>query len=190
MSSGRPRHRNICESCLAIDVRQLHREGRLLAYQSFPLSWRCDGQPFGSIRVNTDHDLLILRFQIKEVGDASFNLIEQRVPIVWTACALGGRRPWLFCNAESAGISCNHRVAKIYLGGGPVFACRRCHSLSYSSQSSSPFHRDIAKAMKIRMKLGGSPNLLEPFPARPKGLHKRTYERLRKIHDEADSRLG
>jgi hypothetical protein len=43
--------------------------------------------------------------------------------------------------------------------------------------------------MNIRLRLGGSPNLFDPFPDKPKGLHKSTYKRLRNIHDAAESRL-
>jgi hypothetical protein len=181
--------RSTCENSLAIDVRQLHREGRLLAHQSFPLSWRFGDEPFGSINVRTEHDRLILRFQVKATIGSGMKLVEQDVPIIWTACTLGGRRPWFRCTAVSAGVSCDRRAAKIYLGGSSVFACRRCYGLAYMSQSKSAFHRDIAKAMKIRMQLRGSPNLFDPFPTRPKGLHRSTYERLRKIHDAVERRL-
>jgi hypothetical protein len=49
--------------------------------------------------------------------------------------------------------------------------------------------RVIGKAQKIRMPLGGSPNLFDEFPERPKGMHRRTYERLKKIHDATEGRL-
>jgi hypothetical protein len=190
MSRGRPRHRNICESCQSIDVRQLHREGRLLKYQSFSVSWKFGDEAFGSIGVRTESNVVILRFQYTRLECSESELIEQSIPIEWTACALGGQRPWFLCNALTGGIQCGRRAAKIYLSGSPVFACRHCYDLGYASQSSSAFHRDIAKAMKIRIRLGGSPNLFDPFPPKPKGLHRATYERLRRSHDAAEGRLS
>jgi hypothetical protein len=188
MSIGRFRYRINCENCLCLDVRQLHREGRLLTLQSFPMAWNIDDKPYGGIQVQTGSDGVILRFQCKGLESSEWKLVEQNVPITWTGCALGGRRPWFVCNSEdNSGTRCSRRAAKIYLGAYPVFACRCCQGLTYASQKQTPHLRLISKAMKIRMRLGGSPNLFDPFPDRPKGLHRKTYERLRKIHDAADS---
>ena len=43
----------------------------------------------------------------------------------------------------------------------------------------------VFRAQKIRMGHGGSANMLEPFPERPKGMHHNTYMRLFWEHGEA-----
>jgi hypothetical protein len=52
-----------CENCQSLDVRKLHREGRLQTCQSFPISWKFGDEPYGSIDVRTEPNLVILRFQ-------------------------------------------------------------------------------------------------------------------------------
>ena len=64
--------------------------------------------------------------------------------------------------------------------GGP-YRCRRCHGLHYSSQYQSAGSRTIGRLQAIRTRLGGSGDLLEPFPARPKHMHTKTYARLRAL---------
>ena len=69
-----------------------------------------------------------------------------------------------------------------------LFACRHCYRLAYASQQESARRRGLGKSQKIRMRLGGSPNMLEEFPDKPKGMHWRTYERWRRVHDAAEER--
>ncbi len=112
-------------------------------------------------------------------------LEEQRVPITWTACHLGGKRPWFVCSVYSNGRYCGRRAAVLY-GAGKLFACRRCYDLAYASQQETPMHRGIGQAQKIRMRLGGSANLCDPFPEKPKRMHWLTYLRLRARAEAAE----
>jgi hypothetical protein len=181
---GRP----VCETSLYIDVRRWRREGRLREGESFEYSWICDGKPCSSIRAQTEEESVVLMFRsLRE--DGGWRSIQQRVPITWTACHLGGRRPWFVCDLQTNGQQCGRRVAVIYSVGG-LFACRACHGLPYVSQREPLRHRGLAKARKIRARLGGSANMFNPFPDRPKGMHRRTYFRLRQSHDVAAARLG
>ena len=50
----------------------------------------------------------------------------QRIPIQWTRCNYGRKRPWLTC-------LCGRRVGKLYRGS-VCLACRQCAEATYESQ--------------------------------------------------------
>ena len=123
------------------------------------------------------------RLNYRSCSSGSWKSVQQRVPIRLTACHLGGVRPWFVCSVYGDGRYCGRRAAILY-GAGELFACRQCYGLSYASQQERLLWRRLGQARKIRMRLGGGVDLLEPFPARPKGMHRRTFQRLR-AHAEA-----
>jgi hypothetical protein len=172
--------RTACESCESIDVRRWHREGRLRADQNFSCSWTCGGEPFGSINVRTERDTVILMYRSRSWGATEWKSVEQRVPVTWTDCHFGGRRPWFICSAYSDGRYCGRRVAVLY-GLQEYFACRRCYGLAYSSQQEPIHERGLIKARKIRTRLGGDINIFSPFPEKPPRMHWSTYQRLDKF---------
>jgi hypothetical protein len=83
------------------------------------------------------------------------------------------------------GVRCNRRVVILY-GPGKYFLCRHCYDLRYESQREDKKDRALRRAQKIRTRLGGSANMLEPFPERPKRMHHDTYIRLRWKYHEAE----
>ena len=170
---GRP----TCENYKSIDVRQWDREGLLHAGRSFTYTWTCGDTQSGTIGVRTRWDGVVLTYTIRP-AQGSPKAIEQFVPITQTDCRLGGERPWFICSARSGGNYCGRRVAVLY-GAGELFACRHCNGLAYASQQQSPRDRNLRVAQKIRLQLGGSPSVFDAFPDRPKGMHQRTYLRLR-----------
>jgi hypothetical protein len=107
--------------------------------------------------------------------------VEQLAPIVLMPCRFGGWRRYFRCPG------CGRRAMKLY-GAGRQFRCRHCCQLAYPSQREDRFDRALRRANNIRMRLGGEPGMLSPFPQRPKGMHERTYERLRSEAWEAELR--
>jgi hypothetical protein len=95
------------------------------------------------------------------------------VPVVKTQPNYGGVRYWWLCP------SCGRRVRILY--GGSIFACRRCHNLTYeTTQKGGDLMTTIDNRLRrIRHKLGATGGgILDAFPQRPKGMQLRTYERL------------
>jgi hypothetical protein len=166
------------EACMSIDVRSWHREGLLRAGQCFAHSLTWNWQPTQGIAVLTKPDAVYLMFRSRSWQHEYGRIITQRIPIAWTACTLGGCRPWFRCEAHPNGRYCGRRVALLYSPGG-AFACRHCYGLVYDCQNETPFVRSFRRARKIRMRLGTGFSFAEPFPDKPSGMHWKTYLRMR-----------
>jgi hypothetical protein len=174
------------ESCRCIDVLDWHRRGCLRSPRRFSWAWRQDGERVASINVETERHRVTLKYRSRPYG-GDWAGAKQRIPVAWTPCRFGGDRPWFICSVYANGTYCGRKVTKLYNAGG-LFACRHCSRLAYACQQESTHLRGLWKAQKIRMRLGGSANMLEDFPEKPKGLHWQTYERLCRVHDAAQAR--
>jgi hypothetical protein len=178
--------KNTIEGCRSVDVLEWHRRGYLRS-RWFSLTWSRDGEQVASIKVETQRHSPTLKYQSRSWGEDWSN-VEQRIAIAWTPFRFGGERPWFVCSVTANGVYCGRRVTKLY-GAGRLFACRHCYRLAYASQQEPVRRRGLGKSQKIRMRLGGSPNMLEEeFPDKPKGMHWRTYERWRRVHNAAEER--
>jgi len=124
---------------------------------------------------------VILTYRHRSGPSGEWEEVRELVPLSWTACNFGGERPWFLC----PGTGCGRRVAILY-GPGCYFLCCHCYDLVYESQRESAMHRALHRAQDIRRQLGGSANMMEPFPEKPKGMHGSTYERLWWEHHEAE----
>jgi len=170
------------EECLSLDVNRWYREGLLTPGLSFGRVWRRDNEDEeeASISVRTYLDAVELSYTIWP-GTEDAEKVRYIVPITWTECNYGGRRPWFVC----PNTRCGRRVGKLYLGG-KYFLCRHCYDLAYESQREDRAYRLMRKAQKIRRRLGGSLALESPFPDKPKGMHWNTYRRLLREIEEAE----
>jgi hypothetical protein len=136
--------------------------------------------------VRVEEDAIVLIYRARSLIAAEWKPIEQRVPITWTNCHFGGRRPWFTCCARVNGRDCRRRVAVLYAAGA-LFACRSCYNLAYESQKGSSTLRSLSRSLKIRVRLGGSADPLAPFPEKPRGMQWRTYLRLRARAEAAEA---
>jgi hypothetical protein len=159
------------EAYKAIDVREIGPGKSLRPGLSGTWRWSRNGEPTGSVDFRIEGDAVELTYRLRSHGAVEWRDIEQRIPLTWTACALGGRRPWFRCR-------CGRRVAVLY-DYGELFECRQCCGLAYESQSENPTFRSLRRAQVIRERLGGDPSVFSFYPAKPRGMHWRTYERLR-----------
>jgi hypothetical protein len=155
----------------SLDIRRLHRAGILKPNAFAMWQWSRDGQVTASIQVRSERNRVWLDYRHRR-ADEPWEAENYAVAVEWTPCHYGGSRPWFRCPA----LGCGRRAAILY--GGEIFACRRCYGLVYDSQNDTRHGRALSRAQAIRVKLGGSPSLFEPFPAKPKGMHWRTYHGL------------
>jgi len=171
--------------CHSVDVRYLHCNGLLKPRSWFSLRWSRAGRETGSIRgvVSGDDrpERVTLLYRHRGGLGGEWEDVREPVELAWTLCNFGGERPWFIC----PGAGCGRRVAVLY-GPGRYFLCRHCYDLVYQSQRDNEIYRALHRAQDIRQQLGGSANMTEPFPEKPKGMHWRTYERLFWEHHEAE----
>ena len=166
------------ESQYKIDVRWMKKQGLLVPDTAGTLSWSCRGEESGFICYRLENDRLILNYKSRQNGGEWEN-IEDEIFFTWTLCNYGGRRQWFHCPG------CYRRVAVVY--GGKYYRCRHCHNLTYSSQQESRPDRLRRKARKIRARLGVSNNLIEPILFKPKNMHQKTFDHLRREADYAST---
>ena len=116
-------------------------------------------------------DLAYLRLSASRLEIMGRNGYVQRFRIEWIRTGLGAPRAILVC-------SCGYGAIRLFARYG-TYACRHCHKALYTSQKQHSIARKRLQASKLRLKLGGWPDINEPMPAKAKWKHKKRYQRLR-----------
>jgi hypothetical protein len=169
---------NALEECRFIDIRDWKRRGLIRDGSGFSWSWSQDGVKKASIQVSTASDFVRVAYSFRRSGDA-WQPIAETIWLSKTACNLGGERLWFCCPG------CGRRAAKLYLYA-PRFRCRDCLGLPYASQQETVLDRASRKARKLRRKLGDDGGIGDPIWKKPKGMHWRTFEKLKAKVDKQD----
>lgn len=107
----------------------------------------------------------------------------QEIKFLFSQEHFGNFRYWFRCPSHK----CLRRCRKLFLRhsscGAPVFLCRRCLFLAYRSQNKSFWDRIITKRWNLIRKLGTDSDWIRE---RPKGMHWKTFERLKMKLSELD----
>jgi hypothetical protein len=92
--------------------------------------------------------------------------------IAWIPTYFGRNRAIFVCS------SCRGGAIRLFNKYGS-YACRHCHKALYTSQKQNTATRKRLAAAKLRLKLGGFPDIREPFPRKAKWKHEKRYQRIR-----------
>jgi hypothetical protein len=179
--------RTTCESCKSIDVRRWHREGLLDPGRSFSVHWTHGGEPAGNIDFEGSRASSYLAFDGAGIATRIGNPRSSGYPLngrraISVAGGPGLHVPSIAGGGIAAGASRNSM---------PAILCSPAAIATVSLMRASRKARKCEacrKRRKIRERLGGSPNLLEPFPDKPPGMHWRTYNRLKERAEQAEQR--
>ena len=171
--SGRRGGRDVTAHYRRLDVRALRRAGALSTGWRGGWCWYRRGAKVAEINIEASEASIRLRYTATSNGERKD--YDYPVMLTRTGCNYGGARPWFLCPC------CGRRVAILY--GGAAFACRRCYRLAYEVQSETDADRAIRRADAIRARLGWEPGILNGEGGKPKGMHWRTFWRLRAEHE-------
>lgn len=84
----------------------------------------------------------------------------------------GGRRVYFLCG------KCKGRCTRVFFDiTDPDPVCRACGGITYTSKNQTSWERKEERITKLRRKLGSRRNF-HPLPPRPRGMHRKTYDRL------------
>ncbi len=174
--SGRRRRsrRAVVEDAFRLDAQELGRGGRLEDGRSARFVFAAGGRATDTLELEPDDWAITCRFTRRRPGRAD-EVAQYAIEISRTDCNFGGTRPWFLCPR----IGCRRRVSALFFDT-PYLSCRVCARLGYRTQMQKSAVRGVERAKKIRAALGGRPGLVHPFPPRPKGMHRRRYDELRR----------
>lgn len=176
LGSGRRRGRRrpLFDEAFRLDAAELGRGGQLGAATSARFVVPAGAGVTDVLELGPHDSAITCRFTRRRAGHAD-QVVEYAIKISRTECNFGGTRPWLLCPR----IGCRRQVRALFFDA-PYLSCRVCARLTYRSQAQKKAVRGIEKAKAIHAALGGRPGLVHPFPHRPKGMHRRRYDELRR----------
>lgn len=175
--SGRPKTKQMAESCHSLDVNLLQRDGCLQNGWRGNCTWFLYGQETAKINCRSDNGSFILDYKVSHY-EGDWEPTTQTVLITQVTCNYGGQRAYFQCTGVLNGQHCGRRVGKLFCCG-KYFLCRHCYRIGYTCQSEGKNTRMLRRANKLRTALGGEAGTVNWIAHKPKGMWHRTYHRKR-----------
>jgi hypothetical protein len=186
--SGRSGGRPTVESSLTLDLQRLFKTRWLKAgaRTSGLLQWTLvrTGEVTDSIGFQSDLGEQTGYVQLRRTStnqrSGEKRQRENRITLTTSPQPFGGRR-WFFICPRTG-----EKAQKLHLpSGADTFASRKAYRLGYRSQRESPRDRSLSRAFALREKIGGKGAIGDPIE-KPKGMHRRTFQRAREKIDTAE----
>ena len=174
MGLGNRGFRGRCEDMHPVDLADLNRRG-LKAGTVCAMRWMRSGRERGRAEVALQAKSRVRLHHVELLEDGAKTYSSATVSLISTKQPLGGVREWFEC-------PCCRRPCRV-LYGRAAFRCRLCANLIYASQVEHAPGRARLEAQKLRMRLGGSPSLGDPFPDKPRTMHWKNYRKMKQRHD-------
>jgi hypothetical protein len=176
--SGRKPGKLLTSDMLELDIRFLNRRRYIKSNMFLPLTWTWNsGEEAGSIGIRIKKQCVLLKYYFRASGK-KYRLFSMTVKLDWTPCHYGGHCPWFLCPY------CGRRAAILY--AGQYFYCRICQNLAYPSENEDQLGRLLRQANKIRRRLNCKPGVQNKIFLKPKGMHYKTFDRLRSQVDRLE----
>jgi hypothetical protein len=179
----RVRWRETTDDLVRIRISEVIREAR--AHGRRRMAGRLPYTGIGPVDYTIDGSELpvILRLAYRlPLGGGGWEPQEHRLQLLPTEPTYGGVRWWFLCP------QCGRRCGVLYLQRtAPLpWACRLCSGLVYRSQLEGQTGRRVRKLRKVLARAGGAVTAISGAglrTPRPRGMHRRTFRRLRQEAD-------
>lgn len=163
--------RRTVESQYRLDASVLKRRGLCRRGSVSHLYWKSsDGKKGPSLKVIGGENCITLAYAWRR-GDLPWQAHEERVALRHRARHFGGCETYFLCP------KCARTVKRLY-GAGVRYLCRHCHNLVHGSTQERPGNRATRKNQKLRRKLGVEIGLGDWIGPKPKGMHRKTFEKI------------
>jgi hypothetical protein len=163
--------RRIVEGQYWLDATNLKRRGILQSGTSHQLFWKGSGDRTSpSIRIRGGEDAVELEYSWRR-GDEPWQVHKEHVSLRHRERHFGGRETYFLCP------KCARTVKRLY-PGGVRYLCRTCHGLVHASTQERTGNRATRKNQKLRRRIGAEIGLGDWIGPKPKGMHRKTFERI------------